>query len=618
MPPLLLHLPVAPWAVAGDDGLELVLLVAADFSGEVYARTLPDNEERLEPMRRDGSQGPAAAWQRWRARVPWNGADDLTLYSFVAHGAAGARWLAADAVHALVPPEAVHFRVHRSAAPPAWVRDQVFYQVFPDRFARAAASGPPADRRGEQLLGADRRPVVQVPWGAPIDRRHAANTFHGGDLPGVIEKLPYLHDELGASAIWLNPVFAAGSNHRYDTSDYTQVDPHLGGNAALAALRAATRERGMRLVLDAVVNHTGADHPWFDRWGRHGGDGAASSPRSPFRERYVFDAHGHAHGWKGHDSLPVLDYASPAVQRAIYGDDDAVLRRWLREPYAIDGWRLDVVHMLGEGAGARNNLTHVQAIRRAIKAVNPEAYVLGEHFFEATRWLQGEPEDGAMNYHGFAWPLRAWLAGQAVVPAAGGGRARIATADFVAALVRALAAIPYANQLAQLNLLDSHDTPRLFSELDGDVARMRLAATLLFTWPGVPSIYYGDEIGLAGGADPDNRRCFDWDRAHWVAPLFEHYRRLARTRRGRRDWCEGATVSLGHGDDWLAYLRCTADAATLVAANRGDATRIALPLAALPVAVSGWRPLDGGAVRTLRDHLEIDLPATGATVLLSR
>ena len=614
----LLHPPVAPWVVAGDAGLDIVLLTSeAPPAGRVFVRSLPDNEELLTPMHADGSDG---ALHRWRGHVAWDRGNALTLYAFAVAGDdndGGHRWLAADGVHAQVPPEALHFRVHPREQPPAWVREQVFYQVFPDRFARGGAA---TGRRGEQLHGARLLPVVQAAWGAPIDPRHAANTFYGGDLPGLAQSLPYLHEELGASAIYLNPIFCAGSNHRYDTTDYTRVDPHLGGNEALAGLRHATRERGMRLVLDAVVNHTGVDHPWFDRWSRHGGvaPGAAQSPASPWRSHYAFDADGQVQGWKGHASLPVLDFASPALQQAIYGAEDAVLRRWLRPPYAIDGWRLDVIHMLGEGPGAHNNAHHVRAIRRAMREVNPEAYVLGEHFSEATRWLQGEQEDGAMNYHGFASPVAGWLAGQELA----GMRARLTTAQFAAALVRAVATIPYANQLAQLNLLDSHDTPRLLTRLGGDLARLQLAMTLLFTWPGVPCVYYGDETGLQGGADPDCRRCFDWDRSHWPADLWAHVQRLAHRRRARAEWQHGALLILAQGDDWLAYARYTDAAATIVAVNRGAATEIALPLHRLPLAGAAqgsWRTPGGEAVTAATDEkgsLQLRLPAAAGVVLL--
>jgi alpha-glucosidase len=570
----LIHPPIAPWCVPTPAGLELVLLTAGPAPDAVFVRSLPDNEEQLTPMQHAGTQG---ALTRWRARIAWDGGNPLTLYCFVAVGLDDPlRWLAADGAHALVPDEAVHFRVHPHEAPPAWVREQVFYQVFPDRFAGAALEAPDAARA-------------------------APTAFHGGDLAGLAARLPHLHDELGASALYLTPVFAAGSYHRYDTLDYTQVCPLLGGNTALAALRAATRERGMRLVLDAVVNHTGAGHPWV----------------TLHPERYARGADGRPLGWKGHASLPVLDYAAPGVAEAAYGTGGAVLRRWLRAPYAIDGWRLDVIHMLGEGPGALNNLHHVRAMRRAMRDENPEAYVLGEHFAEATRWLQGDAEDGAMNYHGFMAPLHAWLGGLELA----GRRHRAGTAAVVARMAGSLARIPYANQLAQLNLLGSHDVPRLATRLHGDEAALRLATTLLFTWPGVPCIYYGDEVGLEGGADPDNRRRFPWAREHWRLGLFEHHRRLAALRHARREWQGGAFALLGVHDEGFAFARFDAQAATIVAVNRGaSALPMALPLHGLPSPPQRWRAAPGGAAgdpTQVHDGvLHLVLPPRGAAVVL--
>jgi alpha-glucosidase len=253
----------------------------------------------------------------------------------------------------------------------------------------------------------------------------------------------------------------------------------------------------------------------------------------------------------------------------------------------------------------------VRAIRRALREENPQAYVLGEHFSEATRWLQGDQEDGAMNYFGFTQPVRAWLGGQDL----GGVRARLGTADFVAALARAVAAIPYDNQLAQLNLLDSHDTPRMLTELGGDTALMKLAATLLFTRPGVPCIYYGDEIGLQGGPDPDCRRCFPWDRARWDLALFDHYKTLARLRRQRREWAAGATLALGQGDDWMAYARVAEGVATLVLVNRGPAVRLVLPASTWAWPAGPWRDLEGRLHGGPGDPL--DVTSRGSLVLLS-
>jgi len=603
----LLHPTVAPWLVRTERGWHVALLTDREDTTAVYLRTLPDNEEALVKMH---SAQPSGALYCWKTFLPRDSGNPVTRYAFKVLVGDTQVWLAADGQHPHLPPEELHFRVNPSDVPPAWVREQVFYQVFPDRFARGRA---PVDRSHETIYGSRPYAVVQKNWGDPIDPENPNNSFYGGDLDGIRQRLDYLQDELGVTALYLNPVFTAGSNHRYDTEDYYNVDPHLGGNLALVALSGALHERGMKLVLDAVVNHTGTNHPWFNRWGRHETLGAAQSPASPFRTFYAFDQNNQPLGWKGHASLPVLDFASPSVRAVVYEGSDAILRHWLRPPYSIDGWRLDVIHMLGEGPGAHNNAYHVREFRRAIRAERSDAYVLGEHFSEATRWLQGEQEDGAMNYHGFAHPVRAWLAQQDL----GYQPIRIDTREFERWLARARATIPYDNQLAQLNLLDSHDTARFFSLLGVDTRRMQVAVTLLFAYPGVPCVYYGDEIGLEGGRDPDCRRCFDWERSRWNHPLFEHFRALATLRRTRAEWRHGAYQTLAVGDDWLAFARYTDREASIIAVNRGPDSVVQVPLRTLPLDVERWREASGHPFEKTPDGLSFVLPAADFRILMS-
>lgn len=554
---MLIHPPIAPWLRRTPTGCEVILLTTQPL--QVWLRHLPDNEEELVAMVPDGTEGPGGRLHRLRAFLPWDGGNRVTRYCFKAVSGTGQQWLAADGLHGHVPPEDAHFRINPTDTPPDWVREQVFYQVFPDRFARGAA-GPvqlPSDIPGQRANEA-------LDWGSAVPLDRPTTVFYGGDLPGIEQRLGYLQDDLGATALYLNPVFRSRSNHKYDTEDYFEVDAGFGGNAALQSLCTAMHGRGMKLVLDAVVNHTGAQHPWL-----------AEAPH-----RYAADAQGRRVGWKGHASLPVLDYAQPDVRQAIFEGESSVMRHWMKPPYTIDGWRLDAVHMLGEGPGARNNAGLLAAMRRAVKAQNPQAYLVGEHFNEAAGWLQGEQEDGAMNYYGFAHPLRAWLAGVDL----SGHPVALNTPDFARWLDAARAAIPYDNQLAQLNLLDSHDTPRFLELLDGDVDAMKLAVTLLMSYPGTPCIYYGDEIGLAGGQDPDCRRCFAWDRSVWNASLFAHYRDAVHRRQARAELRHGAFVRLHAQGDIYAFARFTHESLSVVAVNRGDtAWALALDLSALPV-----------------------------------
>ena len=589
VPMLIQHPPVAPWLVIADTACHVRLICDDRQDMQVYLRAEPDNEEQLIAMKKIAHEGKLALYE---ASFGWDDANTTSLYLFKLLLDGRQIWLGADGQHDYIPPRESHFKVCKSAKnrPPTWAQDQIFYQIFPDRFSQGDTSMQA--RRTEQAARAPQSQsrssaVIKSwgKWGEVVENKNASTTFYGGDLLGIQNQLSYLQDELGVTALYLNPIFSSPSNHRYDTDDYFNVDPYLGGNEAFTAFSKDLKQRGMRLVLDAVVNHTSDQHPWFNRFGQHDTLGAYQSPESAYRHWYTFSSTNDYCSWKGHEHLPVLDMAVPAVQNRVYQDSGSILRFWMRPPYAIDGWRFDVLHMLGEGTGARNNAHYVREFRRVMHEENPQSYVLGEQFNEATRWLQGEQEDGAMNYYGFAHPVRAWLAEQDIAY----HPIKISSEIFERWLTESRARIPYANQLAQLNLLDSHDTVRFFSLLNGDGARMQLAVVLLLTYPGMPCIYYGDEIGMQGGADPDCRRCFEWNRANWDQTLFNTYRALIQLRKDREELRAGAYQTLFAKDDLFVFVRFTEAQATLVALNRGaSVSRWNLADDVLPIHFKTW------------------------------
>jgi alpha-glucosidase len=273
--------------------------------------------------------------------------------------------------------------------------------------------------------------------------------------------------------------------------------------------------------------------------------------------------------------------------------------------------------MIGEGAGALNNAGVLRTVRRTIKAERADALMLGEHFHQADAWLQGDQEDGAMNYWGFTRPLWAWIAGRdfALRPAAIDGR------EFMAWATEALAAVPYDVQLACWNHLGSHDVPRLFSAVDGDVDRLTAAVALQFAWPGVPCVYYGDEVGLHGGPDPDNRRCFPWARADWREDVLALHRAAVQLRRRRTELQTGAWLPLASHATWIAFARFDARAASVcVVARDAPPGDVRIALTQLPLELSGtqWRPAPGfspwPAVVT-GDDLVVTLGGSGAILL---
>ncbi|HEY8869415.1 MAG TPA: glycoside hydrolase family 13 protein [Candidatus Limnocylindrales bacterium] len=414
---------------------------------------------------------------------------------------------------------------------PAWARDAVFYQIFPDRFA--ASERVP-------------KPAPMEPWDAPP----TLHGFKGGDLLGVVEHLDHIAS-LGANAIYLNPIFQSASNHRYHTYDYFTVDPLLGGNEALRELLDAAHARDIRVVLDGVFNHTGRGF-----WPFH--HVLESGAASPYRRWFHFDEEALEHGIavdaypEGreragvgiNDPVPGTDAGEGAASRAHFGYeawwdlpalpklniDEPVVREyvwsvaehWLR--FGIDGWRLDV-------PGEIQDPPFWAEFRRRCRAVNPEAYLVGEIWMVAPDWVAGDRFDALMNYP-LAEAILGFVAGGSLnEPLVWSHReyAGIYPIDgpaFAGRLVELLSAYDPDVTAVQLNLLGSHDTPRPISILGGDRAALELAVALQATLPGAPCIYYGDEIGLAGGLDPDSRRAFPWNPARWDEELLASTRRL--------------------------------------------------------------------------------------------
>jgi alpha-glucosidase len=556
----------------------------------VVLRTCPDGEQALTPMRPAGAD---AACQWWEVDLAL--AMPRTGYRFWLESDDGGWWLTQAGLARHTPTDATDFKLLSGYHAPGWLRGAVFYQIFPDRFA----DGDPGNnvRTGEYHLG--QRPVVARRWGERPDRASGATEFFGGDLQGIVQRLPYLAD-LGVSAIYLNPIFTAPSNHKYDTADYEHVDPHLGGDAALAALRRALDTYGMRLVLDVVPNHCGATHPWFTA--------AQRDPHAPTAEFFTFRRHPHEYeAWLGHASLPKLNYRSQRLREAMYAGADAILRRWLRPPYRIDGWRVDVANMLARQGESQLGHKIGRGLRRAVKAENPDAYLLGEHFYDGTPHLQGDELDATMNYRGFSIPLLEWLTGRGYDT--GTAPSPLPTEALAAQWRAFMAAVPWQIAAQQLNLLGSHDTPRIRALLGGDQTRMAVATALLFTFPGVSSIYYGDEIGLEGGPDPDCRRCMPWDVTQWDHDLLAHYRRLIVLRRESVALREGGFQLLYAAGDTIALLREARAERLLVVARRAadglqallvrpggiaDGTRFRDALSGAVAAVTGgYLSLDG-------------------------
>jgi len=532
----------------------------------VFVRTCPDGEQQFTEMQCAEETRVCRWWETTiRLSMP------VTNYRFLLLSEDGALWFNGSGIHMHTPADAEDFRLLADYSQKSWVSESIFYQIVPDRFA----DGDPTSnvRDGEYTyLG---KPSRSRFWGESPSAKWGEShvEFFGGDISGIQQKLDYLAS-LGVNALYLTPVFTSFSSHKYDVVDQLNVDPHLGGNRSLKSLRRALSERGMHLILDIVPNHCGMMHPWFQA--------ALKDFQADTAEYFIFNRHPEVYEcWMGHKSLPKLNYRSSRLRKVMYEGQNSIFRHWLREPYAVDGYRLDVANMLGRHGKDQLGLEVARGIRKAVKEENPSSYLLGENFFDATQYLQGDAWDGVMNYAGFAQPLWGWLAGVNFRQHAEPRKINLAKPLDTRAMIDSWTAyrsgIPWVIAEQQFNLLGSHDTPRILSYLGGDVGRLKLAFSLLMTNVGVPNIFYGDEIGLTG-EETSVQRCMIWDPHEWNEDLRAFCKKLIDLRRSSDALLHGGFQVLLVEEDSFAFLRDTDREQLVILAHRGRTSRPASQL----------------------------------------
>ncbi len=523
---------------------------------QVILRSIPNGEQQLQAMHKVNGRNQMNLWEGEllinEPRVP---------YRFAIQTEGRVWWLTAAGVSTVIPAASFDFKILADNPKIGWLSQAVFYQIFPDRFANGDPSNDP-NGEIEAYPGVSRK---TYPWGQPVKYDRKLLPFYGGDLKGIEDRLEYLQ-RLGVNAIYLNPIFTAYTNHRYDVADFRNVDPTLGGNEALISLSEALRRAEMRYILDIVPNHSGAGHPWFRE--------AVKDPTSPHRSAFYFDKEQNYASWMGFGSLPKLNYSDPALRREMFESETSVFASWLKPPYESDGWRVDVANMLGRYDEQQLDQDVLPAIRKTVKHANPQSYLIGENFFEAAGQLQGDAWDGVMNYSGFSEPLLHWLKGFEIGALRCDPVLKSEKSLSTEALVRSwqenLAAIPWTIALQQFNVLDSHDTSRIRTALDGDDAFIRLAVMVQFTFPGVPCVYYGDEIGLADENGFAQRNCFPWEEDKWDKNLLAFYQRLISLRKQSEVLAEGSFQVLYWEDDLLVYQRLLGQKRIIVTSSRID------------------------------------------------
>jgi glycosidase len=560
---------------------------------------------------------------------------------------------------------------------PSWAKGAVIYQIFPDRFRNGRASNDPVtgDVRYDD-------PVLELPWGtkpegycrnyadgdtncpwrfdttppadSPTKESPRGRDYMGGDLRGVDQQLGYL-STMGVTAIYFNPIFDAGSNHSYDTQDYKTIDPYFGTQKDFDNLVKHAKALGIRVILDGVFNHMSSDSPLFDRYGHYSTVGACESTSSTYRSWFVFTdvAQGTGtcagsagpksatyEGWFGFDSIPVLRKSQAAVQSYFLTAPDSVAKHWINA--GAGGWRLDVA------GDASFPDTYWSTFRSVVKAANPDALTISETWQKDStllRMIRGDRLDTTMNYR-LRDAVLALLAPQNFDPKgfADSGH-QISVSDFADRLASIREDYPDAAYYSLMNLLDSHDTARLLWTLTpgaettaakeanaANVAagklRVRLASLIQFSLPGAPTVYYGDEVGVTGADDPDDRRTYPWADLGGQpdTALLAHYTNLASLRAGIPALRNGdfRVLLANDTDETVAYGRKTPSQAAIVAMNRSTSPRtLAIPVAGyLPdgitlarrygvgVAASGSVTVSGGVV-------QLTLPALSGMLLAS-
>ncbi|MBW7476806.1 alpha-glycosidase [Paenibacillus oenotherae] len=572
------HRPKQNWAYGYDD--ETVHLRIRTKRGDVdhvdviYGdKCTPWSAIMTEPMTVMGSDELFDYWEA-AVRPPYR----RLSYGFVIHDGEQQLWYTEKGFSA-VPPS-VHLGLFEYPClnpidilkPPAWVKDAVFYQLFTERFANGDSSIDPSN---------------VLPWGGKPEY----DNFFGGDLQGVRDHLDYL-SELGVNAIYFNPIFEAPANHKYDTQDYMKVDPHFGSNETLKRLVQACHERGIRVMLDAVFNHCGITFAPFVDVREKGIDSVYKDwfhirkwpleieQGIPTYETFAFEA-----------TMPKFNTANAQVKEYLLG----VAEYWIKE-IGIDGWRLDVA----------NEVDHQfwREFRQVVKRANPEAYILGEVWHDSLMWLQGDQFDGVMNYPLTNAALDFFVFGHSDARK---------FADTVSGL---LAWYPKQANEACFNLLGSHDTVRLLTLCKNDKRMMKLAVLFQFTIAGAPCIYYGDEIGLDGEFDPDNRKCMEWDTSKQDRELFAFHQHVIALRKQHEVLRTGAfRVLLAEEDDSrFAYERSDGKERLVVLMNPAEQSSVVV----VSLAEGEWKDaFTGASITASGGQYSEELAAYGYRVLVS-
>ena len=428
---------------------------------------------------------------------------------------------------------------------PTWAQNAVMYQIFIDRFCNGNQQSDVLTDAYEYLGIRSKR----MKWDDPVEAVDIAN-FYGGDLEGIIQKVDYLAD-LGIEAIYLNPIFASPSTHKYDIADYNNIDPHFGDNALFATLVQKCHAKGIRVILDGVFNHCGHLHPWVKR-------------KKGCEDYLVWNGDKYE-AWWGHENHPKLNFEG---SQKLYDEILQVSQKWLLPPYNADGWRLDVAADLGQSKEFNHKFW--KDFRQSVKNAKPDAFILSEHYGDPADWLDGKQWDSIMNYDAFMEPISWFFTGMQKHSESFDSKMLNNALGFKNAMQYFMARLPGPALSSAMNQLSNHDHSRFLTRTNMRAGRlhthgtqaaneglnpaiMLAAIALQFTWPGCPTIYYGDEAGLAGWTDPDNRRTYPWGNENQV--LLGFHKEIIKLHKNNSALRGGSLEFLHTDHGVLAYAR---------------------------------------------------------------
>lgn len=507
---------------------------------------------------------------------------------------------------------------------PAWAKGAVMYQIFVDRFYNGDSSNDVVDRE-YSYIG---EPVTRVKNWNKMPASMGVREFYGGDLKGIWEKLDYLQD-LGVEVLYLNPIFVSPSNHKYDTQDYDYVDPHYGvitkdggevlpegdldnshaeryiqrvvnkenleaSNAFFASFVEEVHKRGMKVILDGVFNHCGSFNKWLDREKIYDRDasyekGAFLTEDSPYHDFFHFYPDGswpdntHYDSWWGNDTLPKLNYEE-SEKLASYVM--RIAKKWVSEPYNVDGWRLDVAADLGHSEDYNHGFW--RKFRESVKKANPEAIILAEHYGDPSPWLDGSQWDTVMNYDAFMEPVSWFLTGMEKHSDMAAPDMIGDSSAFFGAMTDYGARFTMPSAQVAMNELSNHDHSRFLTRTNKKVGRtafagpraadmgvntavMRQAVVMQMTWVGAPTLYYGDEAGVCGWTDPDNRRSYPWGRED--NELIRFHKEMIRIHRDYQVFKTGSMLYLHSENGLIVYGRFQGEEKAVIAVQTGGTQR---------------------------------------------